>query len=216
MLDRSTPNLFDCNPPPQSAEAESPTVELGRPTAPAGERAAHRRFRGSTRGPSRVRAGLLHRVPAWLPRAMRYVPGSIALVLVVSHAFFSGHATPAPAALAAGTQVLAAAPVPAAKTQTTRARPSHSVPVPAPVHTSRPARRPANTRTRTRRPALSSPRESVSASPPPGTTPRASTPPPPARTAAAAPPPAQTRPVQTAPARHPSGGESSSEFGFEQ
>jgi hypothetical protein len=198
MLDRSTPNLFDCNPPPQSAEAESPTVELGRPTAPAGERAAHRRFRGSTRGPSRVRAGLLHRVPAWLPRAMRYVPVSIALVLVVSHAFFSGHATPAPAALAAGTQVLAAAPVP------------------APVHTSRPARRPANTRTRTRRPALSSPRESVSASPPPGTTPRASTPPPPARTAAAAPPPAQTRPVQTAPARHPSGGESSSEFGFEQ
>lgn len=200
MLDRSTPNLFDCHPPPGSAEAERPTVELERPVDP--NRVARAapskapRPRRSARAFSQVREGLSHRLPSRLPRARRYVPVGVALVLLASHVFSAGHAKPH--------TTIADAAVPAARPHTRAGRPLQTVARPGRVHQRRAARAPvaltphAN---RARR-RLVSLRAQVSASPPPAPTTPASAPPAPA-------------PASAALAARPSG-EHSSEFGFEQ
>lgn len=220
MLDRSTPNLFDCNPPSASAEAERPTVELERPVEP--DRVARAapstasRPRRSARAFSQVREGLFHRLPSRLPRATRYVPVGVALLLLASHVFSAGHAKLAPAALAATQHTtIADAAVPAARPRATRAPSPQTAQRPAHVHKSRTARAPVALTpdpNRARRRLVSSRAQSVSASPPPAPTTPASAPPAPPPTPV---PPPATAPAPAAPAPRPSG-EHTSEFGFEQ
>lgn len=224
MLDRSTPNLFDPELPLEHAAGDSATVELeeaGEPdrgARPAPSRAP--RPRRSRPAFSQMTGRSSRRLPSRLARAGRYLPVTIALLLLASHVFSGGHAKGAPAAAPATTAdatnadpvvpavtALAAPPAPvrtAVRSVHVRRRRTVRVHVAVapPVH-----------RVTRRRPVPWS-QESVSASPAPGSTARVSTTPmpPPTPVPSAAPSPA---PAPTPPAGHPSG-EHAPEFGFEQ
>jgi hypothetical protein len=108
MLDRSTPNLFDLQPPPEREESDSPTVEL---EPDRGARAAPSRSRRPRRRRpefSRATGGRSRRVPLRLSQAARYLPVTVALLLLLSHVFSGGHTR---AAAAAAPARASAAPV---------------------------------------------------------------------------------------------------------
>jgi hypothetical protein len=103
MLDRSTPNLFDLQPPPEREESDSPTVEL---EPDRGARAAPSRSRRPRcRRPefSRATGGRSRRVPLRLSHAARYLPVTVALLLLLSHVFSGGHTRAVAAAVPART-----------------------------------------------------------------------------------------------------------------
>jgi hypothetical protein len=234
MLDRSTPNLFDTEPPSAGGEAEHPTVELPRPAetdrltraAPSSWPRRGPRPRRRPRSFSQASGGGLHRLPSRLRRPGRYLPLAIVLLLLVHSHLFAGHAKNAPALAAATphTTIAAAAPPPASALSA-RPAPAQRAVRPARV----PARRSPHVRvagilgvhpvTRGRRAHRTRP--TISAAPATGSSQRVSLPPAhqtPTAASPSAPAPASAPapvPPAAAPVGHASGA-STSEFGFEQ